>query len=518
MNSIEKLIIEHLSLTVQVIFRIFPRLSDIALNDFTVWALFDNNGKTMIKKILIANRGEIAVRIARACSEAGIKSVAVYTDVDRYSLHVKKADQAFSLGPETVSGYLNVHRIVNLAVATGCDALHPGYGFLSENPQLAEACEKRGIRYIGPNARVIHQLGDKVQARKAMIEAGVPVTPGSDGNVENVEEALVVAESIGYPVMLKATAGGGGRGIRRCGSADDLKRNYDRVVSEASKAFGSTEVFLEKCIDNPRHIEVQILADSHGNAIHMFERDCSIQRRHQKLIEIAPSPQLSDEQREYIGKLAVKAAQCVGYENAGTVEFLLDADDNFYFMEMNTRLQVEHTITEQITGVDIVQEQFRIAAGLKLRYQQSDIQRRGFAMEFRINAEDPQNDFLPSFGRVTRYFSPGGPGVRTDAAIFTGYEIPPYYDSMCAKLIVWALDWDSLLDRAQRALRDMGVYGVKTTIPYYLEILKSADFQSGKFDTSFVEMHPELIQYSVHRSSRDLAVAIGAAVAAHMGL
>ena len=472
----------------------------------------------MIKKILIANRGEIAVRIARACSEAGIKSVAIYSEADRYSLHVKKADQALSLGPETVSGYLNVHNIVNLAVAAGCDALHPGYGFLSENPKLAEVCKQRGIKFIGPNAEVISRLGNKVEARAAMIKAGVPVTPGSDGNLENAEQALTIAEKIGYPVMLKATNGGGGRGIRRCANAKELPGNFDRVVSEASKAFGSTEVFLEKCIDNPRHIEVQILADSHGKVIHLFERDCSIQRRHQKLIEIAPSPQLSEEQRKMIGKLAVTAAKSVGYENAGTVEFLLDADDNFYFMEVNTRLQVEHTITEEITGIDIVQEQIRIAAGLKLKYTQRDVKRRGFAMEFRINAEDPQNDFLPSFGRVTRYFAPGGPGVRTDAAIYTGYEIPPYYDSMCAKLTVWALDWDSLLDRAERALQDMGVYGIKTTIPYYQEIIKSADFQTGKFDTSFVETHPELTQYTVQRLTRNVAVAIGAAIAAHMGL
>jgi len=472
----------------------------------------------MLKKVLIANRGEIAVRIVRACAESGIKSVAVYTDADRYALHVKKADEAYSLGPETVAGYLNVHRIVNLAKATGCDAIHPGYGFLSENPQLAEACAKRGIRFIGPNADVIRRLGDKVEARAAMVEAGVPVTPGSDGNVKNVEEALVWADKIGYPVMLKATAGGGGRGIRRCSSAEELRRNYDRVVSEVSKAFGNTDVFLEKCVVNPRHIEVQILADSHGNVIHLFERDCSIQRRHQKLVEIAPSPQLSEAQRTFIGDVAVKAAKTVGYENAGTVEFLLDREDNFFFMEINTRLQVEHTITEQITGVDIVQEQFRIAAGLALRYRQEDVGRRGYAMEFRINAEDPQNDFLPSFGRITRYFAPGGPGVRTDAAIYTGYEIPPYYDSMCAKLIVWALDWDSLLDRAERALQDIDVYGVKTTIPYQLEIVRSAQFQTGKFDTSFVESHPELTQYSVRRSSRELAAVIAAAVAAYMGL
>jgi pyruvate carboxylase subunit A len=472
----------------------------------------------MIKKVLIANRGEIAVRIVRACAELGIKSVAIYTDADRYSLHVKKADEAYNLGPDSVSGYLNVHRIVNLAIATGCDALHPGYGFLSENPLLAEACEKRGVHFIGPTADVIRRLGDKLQARAAMIEAGVPVTPGSENNLESVEDALTIAEQIGYPVMLKATNGGGGRGIRRCADADELNRNFDRVVSEVSKTFGNPEVFLEKCIDNPRHIEVQVLGDQHGKIIHLFERDCSIQRRHQKLIEIAPSPQLDDEQRKTICKLAVTAAKSVGYTNAGTIEFLLAENGEFYFMEVNTRLQVEHTITEQITGIDIVQEQIRIAAGLKLRYNQRDVKRRGFAMEFRINAEDPKNDFLPSFGRVTRYFAPGGPGVRTDAAIYTGYEIPPYYDSMCAKLIVWALDWDSVLDRATRALNDMGVYGVKTTIPYHLEILKSAHFQSGIFDTSFVESHPELINYSVHRSSSHLAAAIGAAVAAHMGL
>ena len=472
----------------------------------------------MIKKVLIANRGEIAVRIVRACAELGIKSVAIYTDADRYSLHVKKADEAYNLGPDSVSGYLNVHRIVNLAIATGCDAVHPGYGFLSENPLLAEACEKRGVHFIGPTAEVIRRLGDKLQARAAMIEAGVPVTPGSEDNVESVKEALIIAEQIGYPVMLKATNGGGGRGIRRCADADELNRNFDRVVSEVSKTFGNPEVFLEKCIDNPRHIEVQVIGDQHGKVIHLFERDCSIQRRHQKLIEIAPSPQLDDEQRKTICKLAVTAAKSVGYTNAGTVEFLLAENGEFYFMEVNTRLQVEHTITEQITGIDIVQEQIRIAAGLKLRYNQRDVKRRGFAMEFRINAEDPKNDFLPSFGRVTRYFAPGGPGVRTDAAIYTGYEIPPYYDSMCAKLIVWALDWDSVLDRAIRALNDMGVYGVKTTIPYQLEILKSAHFQSGSFDTSFVESHPELINYSVRRNSRHLAAAIGAAVAAHMGL
>jgi len=289
-------------------------------------------------------------------------------------------------------------------------------------------------------------------------------------------------------------------------------------VSEAKSSFGDDRVFIERYVETPRHIEIQVLADTHGTVLYLGERECSIQRRHQKLIEIAPSPQLSDEQRKQVCKLAVTAAKSVGYTNAGTVEFLLAEDDEFYFMEVNKRLQVEHTITEQITGIDIVQEQIRIAAGLKMRYNQRDVKRRGFAMEFRINAEDPKNDFLPSFGRVTRYFAPGGPGVRTDAAIYTGYEIPPYYDSMCAKLIVWALDWDSVLDRATRALNDMGVYGVKTTIPYHLEILKSPHFQSGKFDTSFLESHPELINYSVRRNSSHLAAAIGAAVTAHRGL
>ena len=472
----------------------------------------------MIRKILIANRGEIAVRIIRACAELGITSVAVYTDADRHGLHVKKADEAYYIGPDTLAGYLNVHRMVNLARAAGCDAIHPGYGFLSENPQLAERCALHGIRFIGPSAEVIRRMGDKVAARRAMIEAGVPVVPGSEGNLRDVDEALALAGGIGYPVMLKATTGGGGRGIRRCDSADELRRNYDRVLSEATKAFGNAQVFLEKAVVNPRHIEAQILADSHGNVVHLFERDCSIQRRHQKLLEIAPSPQLTDDQRAFVGEMAVRAAAAVGYENAGTVEFLMDHDGSFYFMEMNTRLQVEHPVTEMITGIDIVQEQIRVAAGEPLTYRQEQIQRRGFAMEFRINAEDPKNDFLPSFGRITRYFAPGGPGVRTDGAIYTGYHIPPHYDSMCAKLIVWALDWESLLRRSERALKDIGVFGVKTTIPYHLAILHAEDFRKASFDTSFVEQHPELVQYSTRRPTREIAAVIAAALAAHHGL
>ncbi|MCX8049084.1 MAG: acetyl-CoA carboxylase biotin carboxylase subunit [Methylohalobius sp.] len=472
----------------------------------------------MLRKILIANRGEIAVRIIRACAEMGILSVAVYSEADRHALHVKKADEAHSLGEDPLAGYLNPHKLVNLALETGCDAIHPGYGFLSENAQFAEICAKRGIRFIGPSADIIRRMGDKIEARKTMQAAGIPVVPGSEGNLENAEEALELAEKIGYPVMLKATSGGGGRGIRRCDSASDLRRNYERVVSEATKAFGSAEVFLEKCVEKPRHIEVQILADHHGNAIHLFERDCSIQRRNQKLIEIAPSPALTEAQRQTVCEMAVKAARTVGYQNAGTVEFLCDQAGQFYFMEMNTRIQVEHTITEAITGVDIVEEQIRIASGLPLRYAQNQIEKRGFAIQFRINAEDPRNDFLPSFGRITRYYAPGGPGVRTDTAIYTGYDIPPYYDSMIAKLIVWAPSYEDAINRSRRALDDMEISGIKTTRAYYQQILKSFDFRAGRFDTGFVEAHPELARYSEKRSKTHIACALAAAIAAHAGL
>lgn len=472
----------------------------------------------MLRKILIANRGEIAVRIIRACAEMGIRSVAVYTEADRFALHVKKADEAYCIGSEPLAGYLNVYGLVDLAAATGCDAIHPGYGFLSENAQFARACKERGLIFIGPEADVIQRMGDKTEARKAMIAAGIPVTPGTDGNLDSVEQALAVAEKIGYPVMLKATSGGGGRGIRRCDNADDLQRNYQRVISEATKAFGSADVFLEKCVINPRHIEVQVLADHHGNTIHLYERDCSVQRRNQKLIEIAPSPQLDEAQRQYIGGLAVIAAKAVGYTNAGTVEFLLDDNGRFYFMEMNTRVQVEHTITETVTGVDIVEEQIRVAAGLTLRYQQHEIVRRGYAIQFRINAEDPKNGFLPSFGRISRYYAPGGPGVRTDTAIYTGYEVPPFYDSMLAKVIVSAMTWEDAIKRGERALKDMGLSGIKTTIPYYLEILRHPEFRAATFNTGFVEKYPELINYSNKLRTEELASVIAAVMAAHTGL
>jgi len=472
----------------------------------------------LFKKILIANRGEIAVRIIRACSELGITSVAIYSDADRHALHVKKADESYNVGADPLAGYLNAHNIVNIAVTSGCDAIHPGYGFLSENPELAEICMRRDIKFIGPNADIIRQMGDKIQARTAMIAASIPVIPGSEGNIESLDEAKKLASSMGYPIMLKATNGGGGRGIRRCNSEKELNTNYDRVISEATKAFGKPEVFIEKCIVSPKHIEVQILADSFGNVVHLFERDCSIQRRNQKLIEIAPSPQLTNAQRNYVGELAVKAAKAVNYENAGTVEFLLDDENNFYFMEMNTRLQVEHTITESITGIDIVQEQIRIAFGLSLQYKQDEIQFRGFAIEFRINAEDPKYDFMPSFGKITRYYAPGGPGVRIDASIYTGYVIPPYYDSMCAKLTVWALNWESVIQRGKRALNDMVVFGVKTTIPYYLEIMNNKQFKEANFNTSFVDEHPELINYQSQFPPELMAAAISAAIAAHEGI
>lgn len=468
----------------------------------------------MLKKILIANRGEIAVRIVRACAEMGVRSVAIYTEPDRYALHVKRADEAYSLGEDPLAGYLSPARIVNLALETGCDAIHPGYGFLSENPEFARLCEQKGITFIGPSSDVILKMGDKTQARDSMRAAGVPITPGSAGNLANIEEAIVVAQEIGYPIMVKATSGGGGRGIRRCDTQEELIQQFPRVISEATKAFGSAEVFMEKCIVDPCHIEVQILADSHGNVVHLFERDCSIQRRNQKLIEIAPSPQLSSEQREYIGRLAVKAAEAVGYTNAGTVEFLLTGNE-FYFMEMNTRVQVEHTITEQITGIDIVREQIRIASGLTLSYQQKDISFRGFALQFRINAEDPKNDFLPSFGHISHYYAPGGPGVRVDTAIYTGYNIPPYYDSMCLKLIVWALTWDEVIARGQRALDDMRLRGLKTTAAYYQQILQHPDFKKGVFNTSFVPNHPELLKYSEKKHPKEVALALAAAIAAY---
>lgn len=468
-------------------------------------------------KLLIANRGEIAVRIARSCREMGIRSVAIYSDADRHALHVKKADEAYSIGAESVAGYLNAHRIVNLAVATSCDAVHPGYGFLSEDPILPEICKKRKITFIGPDADLIKLMGDKLQARQCAKDAGLPIVPASEGALASIEDAIAIADIIGYPVMLKAAGGGGGRGIRRCDNKQDLVKNYERVQSEVAKAFLNKEIFLEKCIDNPKHIEVQILSDKYSNTIHLYERDCSIQRRHQKLIELAPSPQLSEKLRDQITSAAVKLAKYAKYENAGTVEFLLDQDDNFYFMEMNTRLQVEHTVTEEITGIDIVKKQIEIAVGKPLEIKQSDIKIRGFAAQFRINCEDPKNNFLPSFGKISQYYSPGGIGVRTDAAIYSGYSIPPYYDSLCAKLTVWALTWPELLNRAERALSEMIIYGVKTTIPFYLEILKTDKFKQADINTGFIDQHPQLMHYPERSSKHFVATVLSAACVNYYG-
>ncbi len=472
----------------------------------------------MFKRILIANRGECAIRIIRSCREMGIETVAIYSEADSHALHVKKADRAVMIGPDPVKSYLNIHRIVNVALETGCDAVHPGYGFLAENDEFAEEIIKAGLCYIGPAPEAIRDMGSKTKARESMIAAGVPVIPGSDGALTSIEEALRLAHDMGYPVMLKAAAGGGGRGIRRCDNDEQLRENYAITQREALAAFGSDELFMEKCIVEPHHIEFQILADTHGNVVHLFERDCSIQRRNQKLIEIAPSNFLSDELRRKMGEVAVQAARAVNYVNAGTVEFLVDKDHNFWFMEMNTRLQVEHTITETITGVDIVAQQIAIAAGEPLPFTQEDLRINGFAIEYRINAEDPKNDFLPTPGRITRYHSPGGLGVRVDGCVYAGYELPPYYDSMCAKLTVSGLDWKTTVMRSKRALAEYDIRGMRTTLPFYRHIVASEAFMAGEFHTGFLDEHPELLDYKPFEAREDIAAAVAVAIAAHAGL
>jgi len=472
----------------------------------------------LFKRILVANRGECAIRIIRSCYELGIESVAIYSEADSHALHVKKADRAVMIGPDPVKSYLNIHRIVNIALESGCDAVHPGYGFLSENADFAREVGKAGLVYIGPSSNAIEDMGSKIKARAAMIAAGVPVIPGSEFALESVQEAQTMANDMGYPVMLKAAAGGGGRGIRRCDNDEQLRENYEITQREAMAAFGSDELFMEKCIVEPHHIEFQILADMHGNCVHLFERDCSIQRRNQKLIEIAPSQFLTPELREEMGAIAVKAAKAVDYANAGTVEFLVDKDRNFWFMEMNTRLQVEHPITEAITGVDLVAEQIRIASGQPLPFSQEDLTHTGFAIEFRINAEDPKNNFLPTPGTLTRYFSPGGPGVRVDGCVYPGYTIPPHYDSMCAKLTVWGSSWPNAVARALRALNEYDIRGVRTTLPYYRYIAASEDFARGEFHTGFIDEHPELLDYKPYEAREDIAAAVAVAIAAHAGL
>jgi acetyl-CoA carboxylase biotin carboxylase subunit len=440
-------------------------------------------------KILIANRGEIALRIIRACREMDIKTVAIFSEVDRECLHTKMADEAICVGPApSALSYLNVPNIISAALMTGATAIHPGYGFLAENAGFARACEDSGITFIGPSPDAIDRMGDKAVAKQTMRDAGVPTVPGSDGAVTSEEEALVIAAEAGYPVLIKASAGGGGRGMRVATSAAELPAMLHAARAEAAVAFGDDTVYIEKYLARPRHIEFQVLADTHGNAIHLYERDCSVQRRHQKLIEESPSPALTDEQRKVMGDAALLAVRAVDYVNAGTVEFLLDEDGSFYFMEMNTRVQVEHPVTEAVTGVDIIKEQIRIASGAPMRHpNQADIVQRGHAIEFRINAEDPANGFRPHPGLIELFSAPGGLGVRVDSHIYSGYCVPPNYDSLLGKLIVWGETRYEAINRARRALDEFIIVGIPTTIPFHQLVVENEYFQKGEVYTDFVE-------------------------------
>lgn len=440
-----------------------------------------------IRKILIANRGEIACRVIWTCKEMGIKTVAVHSEADREALHVRYADEAICIGPApSAQSYLNIPSIISAAEITNVDAVHPGYGFLAESATFAKICEDCNIKFIGPRPEVIAMMGDKVEARRTMVAAGVPVLPGSPDAIESPEEAKRLALEIGFPIIVKASAGGGGRGMRIVRSADELESQIELAQSEALAAFKNGAVYIERYIERPRHIEIQVLADEHGNCIHLGERECSIQRRHQKLLEEAPSPVITPEQREKMGAIAVNACREIGYSNAGTFEFLLDEDGSFYFMEMNTRVQVEHPVTEMVTLADIVRNQIRIATGEDLQYSQDDLQIRGHSIECRINAEDPVK-FTPSPGKITAFNIPGGPGVRVDTAVYPGYVVPPYYDSMIAKLIVHARTRELAINRMQRALDVMVVEGIKTTIPLHKKILADKRFQAGDFSTKFME-------------------------------
>ena len=441
-----------------------------------------------MNKILIANRGEIAVRIIRACKEMNIKTVAVYSEADKEALHTKLADEAVCIGPaQSAKSYLNIKNIITAAYVTGSDSIHPGFGFLSENAEFAKICEESNIKFIGPNNTVIDLLGNKVRAKEMMIKAGVPVIPGSNGSVKSLSDAVIIADKIGYPVMIKAAAGGGGKGIRVCENSQELETNYNLVRQEAKISFNDDEIYIEKFVKNPRHVEIQILADEHGNVIHLGERDCSIQRKHQKIIEETPSTYIDDKLRSKMGKAAVKAAKALGYTNCGTVEFLVDSDKNFYFMEMNTRVQVEHPITEMRTGIDIVKEQIKIAAGEKLKYKQEDIEFKGYSIEARINAENPEKNFMPCPGKITGVNFPGGNGIRIDTAIYEGYTIPPYYDSMIAKIIVLGATRNEAIAKLKRALEELVIEGVTTNQDFVYEIIKNNDFIRGNFDTSFIE-------------------------------
>ena len=453
----------------------------------------------MLRRVLIANRGEIALRVLRACRELGIETVAVYSQADADALHVQLAGQAVCIGPaRAADSYLNQDALLTVAKATGCDGVHPGYGFLSENADFADACAAAGLTFIGPSGDAIRKAGSKSAARDLMRAAGVPVTPGSDGPVASVEEALAAAESVGYPVLLKASAGGGGRGIRRCDKPEDLSAAFAEAKAEAQACFGNDEMYLEKLVLRPRHIEFQVLADRYGNVIHLGDRDCSVQRRNQKLIEEAPARCLTPELRERMGAAAVKAAKAVGYENAGTVEFLLDPDrEHFYFMEMNTRIQVEHGVTELVTGVDLVRQQLRIASGLALRLRQEDVKLQGHAIECRINAEDPANGFRPCPGKTEFLHLPGGCGVRVDTALYTGYTTSPYYDSMIAKVIVHAPTRLEAIRRMRRALEELVIDGIHTGADLAHMILYHPDYMKGSYNTAFLEQHmDELLRWN----------------------
>lgn len=442
----------------------------------------------MFKKVLIANRGEIAVRIIRACREMNIKTVAVYSAADKKALHVKLADEAYCIGPVAAKdSYLNMLSLINVASAVKADAIHPGYGFLAENADFAECCTSSDIVFIGPDADAIKKMGDKAMARETMETAGVPTVPGTKGLVKDIEEAVTVAQAIGYPVIVKATAGGGGKGMRVAQAEDDLRKAIRQAQKEAKAAFGDEGVYMEKYLVEPRHVEIQILADQQGHVVYLGERDCSIQRRHQKLFEEAPSPALDRKLREKMGHAAVSAAKAVNYCGVGTVEFLLDKDGRYYFMEMNTRIQVEHPVTEMITGIDLVKEQIRIAAGYPLAFTQQDVKIRGWALECRINAENPAKKFMPSPGKVVRYLAPGGFGVRVDDAVYPGYEIPPFYDSMVAKVIVWGKDRQDAIQRMKRALAEFVIDGIQTTIPFHRKLLEQEAFIQGDFNTGFLE-------------------------------
>src|SRR5438445_5311342 len=458
------------------------------------------------------------MRIIRACRELGVRTAAIYAECESTAIYVKKADESHLIGAVPVQGLPDMQAIVDLAKRSGADGIHPGYGFLSENADFAKLCEASGIAFIGPSPEAIRLMGNKVQAREIARKADVPIVPGTDAGVTNPTEAVSFAERVGYPIMVKASMGGGGRGLRVVRSGEELLAHMESARREAFSSFGDSEIFIEKYIDRPHHIEFQILADKHGHIIHLGERDCSIQRRHQKLIEIAPSLILTNKLRARMGEAATAIAKAVKYDNAGTIEFLLDRDLNFYFIEMNTRIQVEHTITEQITAIDLVRSQITIAAGQPLESEQDEVTLQGHAIQCRINAEDPRNQFRPCTGKITAYYSPGGIGVRIDGAVYKDYTLPPYYDALLAELVVRGRTWEETVSRAHRSLEEYVLRGIKTTIPFMMRIMDEPDFQAGRFDTSYLDTHPDLFNYEDATDPEDLVVAISAAIVAYEGL